>query len=163
MRNYLHVLLLLLSFNLIAQTDDDCATALGAPANVDVGDILTLDNTGFSDEGNYTSSLLTGPISGFTAFIWDGASGVYSINATSGSAGDWSVALNLDDGSGDECTVTASEELFTDILDSALPTEITCFNLVSGETYIIGFATDAGSEGTLDLEFIDPLVLPPAN
>ena len=163
MRNYLHVLLLLLSFNLIAQTDDDCATALGAPANVDVGDILTLDNTGFSDEGNYTSSLLTGPISGFTAFIWDGASGVYSINATSGAAGDWSVALNLDDGSGDECTVTASEELFTDILDSALPTEITCFNLVSGETYIIGFATDAGSEGTLDLEFIDPLVLPPAN
>jgi len=98
MRNYLHVLLLLLSFNLIAQTDDDCATALGAPANVDVGDILTLDNTGFSDEGNYTSSLLTGPISGFTAFIWDGASGVYSINATSGAAGDWSVALNLDDG-----------------------------------------------------------------
>ncbi len=163
MRNYLHILLLLLSFNLVAQTDDVCATALGAPANVDVGDILTLDNTGFSDEGNYTSSLLTGPISGFTAFIWDGASGVYSINATSGAAGDWSVALNLDDGSGDECTVTASEELFTDILDSALPTEITCFNLVSGETYIIGFATDAGSEGTLDLEFIDPLVLPPAN
>ncbi|MDB9914655.1 hypothetical protein OAD00_02230, partial [Saprospiraceae bacterium] len=147
MRNYLHILLLLLSFNLVAQTDDDCATALAAPANVDVGDILTLDNTGFSDEGNYTSSLLTGPISGFTAFIWDGVSGVYSINATSGAAGDWSVALNLDDGSGDECTVTASEELFTDILDSALPTEITCLYLVSGETYIIGFATDSGSEG----------------
>ena len=123
--------------------------------------LLTIQD--FSDEGNYTSSLLTGPISGFTAFIWDGASGVYSINATSGTVGDGSVALNLDDGSGDECTVTASEELFTDILDSALPTEITCFNLVSGETYFIGFATDAGSEGILDLEFIDPLVLPPAN
>ena len=114
MRNYLHILLLLLSFNLVAQaptsTSDICDLTLDAPANVDVGDILTLDNTGFSDEGNYTSSLLTGPISGFTAFIWDGASGVYSINATSGAAGDWSVALNLDDGSGDECTVTASEE-----------------------------------------------------
>lgn len=156
MRNYLHLFLLLLSINLIAQTDDDCATALGAVTGVSTGTMVTDNTTGYNEEPDYLVGLFGQTISGYTAFTWSGGDGFFSINVTGIATGDWNISLSQD------CDFTTSSSLYQGPLDPAVATEVGCLYLEGGVDYVLGYATDSGNEGNIEFEFINPITVSPA-
>lgn len=160
MRKILYLLFLLVSFGISAQVDD-CTTAPPAtPTTADAAQTFISSNIAFSDEGNWTSSSLAGPISGFHYIMWSSPTGFYSMDISASSAGPWSIALSPDV-LGNGCTIADSEELFEGMLNDG--DELTCFYFENGVSYYIGYATDAGNEGSFTFEFVTPSIAPPTN
>ncbi len=156
MRNYLHLLLLFLSINLVAQIDDDCFTAQGSPLVLGTGTLVNLDNTGFSEEADYLVGDFVQTISGYLAFTWTGGDGFFSLNATGVATGEWNISISED------CDFSTSTSLYQGLLDPGSATEISCMYLEAGD-YIIGYSTDFGNEGVLMLDFINSSSPPVAN
>jgi len=138
MRNYLHLLLLLLSVNVLhAQVAyDACADAQANPQSADETFSESPEMTNFpNDELNFTNIGIPFDHTGFVTLNWSGTTGYYTIRISTQGFNDYNFSYDED---GDCILDGSADQLFEGELGSQ---DIPCFYFENGTDYTFGFST----------------------